>query len=288
MREKVFEHLLLAELGLELMARGVEFEVLHGETDRDGHDVVMEAGGVLRHMQLKVTVLGGARSDITVNTRLAAKPAACVVWLTFDPATRNFSGIRWLGGRPGTPLPGLGDKVARHSRANTDGVKGYRPGHRVIPAGRFDRLDDVGHLADRLFGMQPVDPTDFLLSRMDRSVPAEPAWLDNVLDGDFAAIPADISWTDGAPLASLVDGYRLLQLLGDEDKQAFLDRQRHTQQVTGIWPGDVVTLWTTLFMEARADHFGANDFTNELPHLDLLCRQLRDALIELDIKVLSV
>ena len=65
MREKVFEHKLLAELGLELMERGIEFEVLHGETDRDGHDIVLEAGGILRHVQLKVTITGGAGDGVS-------------------------------------------------------------------------------------------------------------------------------------------------------------------------------------------------------------------------------
>jgi hypothetical protein len=283
MREKVFEHLLLADLGMELMARGIEFEVLHGETDRDGHDLIIEAGGILRHIQLKVTILGGARSEITVNTRLAGKPAGCVVWLSFDPASRSFESIRWFGSAPGAPLPDPGDKVARHSRANAQGVKNHREGHRILPASRFIRLDDIAHLADRLFGRQPSDPLAFLYSRLQPQVATATIWPSQVANGDFTAIPRDLGWGDEAiQLADLLDGYRLLELAGGEDPDAFLEHQRDAQRATGQWPGDPALLWTTLFLEARADRFGANDHRGTLPHLDLLCRQLRDALVELE------
>lgn len=283
MREKVFEHKLLGDLGIELMARGIEFEVLHGETDRDGHDVVLEAGGILRHVQLKVTVPGGARNEVTVNTRLAAKPAGCVVWLTFDPVSRSFATIRWFGNPPGTALPPLGDRIARHSRANAHGIKNQREGHRVLPANRFEQLADVAHLADRLFGALPAEPHVFLQSRLQHSGAAGPAWLAAVADGDFAALPADFGWNEGAELAGIIDGYRLLELISAEEPDAFLNLQQAKQLDTGIWPGDAAQLWTTLFLEARADHFGANDRNDPPPRLDLLCRQLRTALIDLEL-----
>ena len=282
MREKVFEHLLLAELGLELMHRGVEFEVLHGETDRDGYDVIIEAGSILRHIQLKVTILGGARADVSVNTRLAAKPAGCVVWLTFDPATRSFTAIRWFGNPPGQPLPELGGKVARHSRGNAQGVKAYRDGHRIVAANRFKPIDDIAHLADKLFGRLPADSLAFLRSRLRLDDAPTPAWVAEVAAGEFSAIPDGIGWDDAAPLAHLVDGYRLLDILGGGDPAAFLEHQREAQRATGHWPGDAAMLWTTLFLEARADRFGGHDSGAAAPHLDLLCHQLRSALIGLE------
>lgn len=36
LREKVFEHIFLGELAAELIARGLEPEILHCETDRGG------------------------------------------------------------------------------------------------------------------------------------------------------------------------------------------------------------------------------------------------------------
>lgn len=282
MREKVFEHIFLGQLGAELLARGVEYSELHSTVDWDGFDVLLEAGSIQRHTQLKVMRRGGARADLTVNTRLAMRPSGCVVWLTYDPATRDFCDIRWFGGSPGEPLPDLGDKIAKHTRANSKGVKSERWDHRVLAASRLERLSDLSHLVDRMFGQLPADSLHFLQSRLRHDGAAGPAWLQQAADGDFTAIPEDLAWDDGHALARLMDGYRLLELISGHDPTAFLDAQRSGQQSTGIWPGDAAQLWTTLFLEVRADRLGANEGSIETLHLDQLCRQLRDALIALE------
>lgn len=282
-RENVFEHMLLGQLGGEMLARGVDHDELRSRVDKDGFDVLLEAGTVQRHTQLKVMEKGGKRGSVSIHTGLAARPSGCVVWLTYDPATRSFCDIRWFGAAPGEPLPDLGSKVARHSRANSAGMKAERAAHRVVAASRFERLVDVAHLADRLFGRQPTDPLAFLYSRLRPASSPGPGWLSRVAQCNFAAIPADFAWGDDAvQLAHLLDGYRLLELLGGGERAAFLERQREAQRTTGRWPGDAALLWTTLFVEARADRFGSNDIGGEVPHLDLLCRQLRGALVELE------
>jgi len=152
--EKVLEYRFLGLLGAELWRRGVEFEVLRGDVDASGHDLVIEAAGVLRHIQLKAMIKGGKRANVTANTRLATKSSGCVIWMTYDPATLELDPFRWFGGKPGEPLQGLGDKVAKHSKGNAAGEKTERPAHRVIPRGAFETLESVADLADRLFGMQ--------------------------------------------------------------------------------------------------------------------------------------
>lgn len=152
--EKVLEYRFLAELGAELWHRGMEFEVLRDDVDAHGHDLVIETAGILRYIQLKAMMKGGKRADVTVNTRLATKSSGCVIWMTYDPATLELGPFRWFGGKPGEPLQGLGDKVARHSKGNAAGEKSERPAHRVIPRGTFEMLESVAVLADRLFGKQ--------------------------------------------------------------------------------------------------------------------------------------
>ncbi|MBB6503774.1 hypothetical protein F4693_000729 [Sphingomonas endophytica] len=275
-------HLLLAQLGLELDARGVEYDELRSAVDREGFDVLLEAGGIARHIQVKVKVLGGARGEVTINTRLAAKPSGCVVWLTFDPVARDFSEIQWFGGKPGAPLPDTGTIVARHTRANSQGVKAERPNHRVVKARHFERLGNIAHLVDRLFGCLPAAPLAFLRSRL-LAAGSGPAWLGDVAAGYFDTIPADVSWENGgAELAALVDGYRLLELTSDDEPDVFLEQQRGGWSGTGRWTGDALTLWITLFLELRADRFGADDFSSPHKRLDALVQQLRDALIYLE------
>ncbi|HEX8415944.1 MAG TPA: hypothetical protein VF637_18990 [Sphingomicrobium sp.] len=202
MRENVFEHLLLGQLGAELLARGVEYDELYSSVDKEGFDVVLEAGNIVRHIQFKVMISGGSRSRVTVSTRLASRPSGCVVWLTYSPEERSFCNIRWFGAAPGQPLPDLGDKVARHTRSNSSGVKADRPDHRTLPASRFDQLDSIGHLADRLFGRLPVDLLAFLRSRLrpDWTAGHSQPWLHDVADGRFAAIPTDICWKEAIGL----------------------------------------------------------------------------------------
>lgn len=284
MRENVFEHLLLGQLGAELLARGVEYDELYSSVDKEGFDVVLEAGSIVRHIQFKVMVSGGSRTRVTVSTRLASRPSGCVVWLTYSPLDRSFCNVRWFGAAPGQPLPDLGDRVARHTRPNSNGVKADRPDHRTLAARRFVELDNIAHLADRLFGRLPAEPLAFLRSRLrpDGATGQPEPWIQGVVDGMFAAIPADICWEDAIGLAHLINGYHVLELLGGGDSSSYLDRQRDEQRATGRWPGDAVVLWTTMYLEARAEHFAGGDYARDVPHLDQLCQQLREALVALE------
>lgn len=152
--EKVLEHRLVAELASALWQAGIpDFEILRAEVDAHGYDLVIEAAGIMRHIQLKAMVQGGRRRDVGVNLRLAAKPSGCVVWMIYDPATLSLGPFRWFGGEPGEQLPTLGDRVVRHSKGNADGVKLERAGHRLVPRSRFITLNGIEALADALFGI---------------------------------------------------------------------------------------------------------------------------------------
>lgn len=153
--EKVLEYRFLAALTTELVVRGSEFEVLRGDTDLAGHDLVIEANGILRHIQLKAMIAGGKRANVGISTRLSAKPSGCVIWMIYDPATLELGPWRWFGEPPGMPLPPLGGRVVRHSKANALGEKAMRTGHRLVPIGRFERIAGVAELTDRLFGPNP-------------------------------------------------------------------------------------------------------------------------------------
>jgi len=152
LREKVFESLLLGLLGIELLERGIDYAVLHSTSDRHGYDVVIENGPIIRHIQLKTTITGTATREVPINTRLAARQSGCVIWMVFDPDRRAFVEFRWFGGPPGAPLPNLGDRPVRHSRANRTGIKAIRPDIRALKLNQFERLATIGDLTERLFG----------------------------------------------------------------------------------------------------------------------------------------
>jgi hypothetical protein len=275
--EQVLEYRFLGELTAELMRRHLRFEVLKGAFDLDGHDVVIEAGGITRHIQLKGIARGGKARHVPVNTRLGYKPSGCVIWLVYDPATFAITGWRWFGGDPGQPLPDAGGRIARHSRANSSGIKADRPHIRLLPATRFENLSDVAALADRLFGSNGLACLRRYLQRADAR---DGTWTDEVHTGNFAAIPKGLDWDSSGELAHLVDGYALARDLGITDPFAFEEAALADAMARGVWQGDAARLWVLLFLQHRRWRF-SSPFEPDaamIRLLDTLVRQLRHRL----------
>src|ERR1700716_2451668 len=124
LREQALGHIFLGQL-LAFMWRsgGRGIEVLKSEVDRGGYDVVLEANGVIRHVQLKSSFRGSKVREVDVSTKLLRKPGGCILWLEFDRESLAIEGFYWFGGPPGMPLPDLGQRISRHSRANSEGEK---------------------------------------------------------------------------------------------------------------------------------------------------------------------
>jgi hypothetical protein len=275
--EQVLEYQFLAALTPELLRRGARFEVLRGDFDLDGHDLVIEAGGITRHIQLKGIIAGGTTREVQINTALRTKTSGCVVLMTYDPVTLDIIGWRWFGGAPGAPLPNLGDRVGKHSKANKDGVKAERPNIRLLRLREFTSVEDTAQLADRLFG-----PEELMRLRSQLRTRAEPAegWLAAVQAGAFEAIPQDLGWEGSVELAHLIDGYDLAEQLGIEDPFEYAERQLAAAESNVRWSGNALELWITLFLEHRRWKFSSPmEPEREMQALlDRLVLQLRDAL----------
>jgi len=152
-REKLIEHLFIGELQKHLWAQGIRnAEILHSEVDSAGYDIVFDVDGIMRHIQLKASYQGAKTSRVNISLDLARKQSGCVIWVGFDRETLNLGTFLWFGGLPGEKLPPLGDKTARHSKGNSDGVKLERPNLRVLNKGSFERLHGIDALAAALFG----------------------------------------------------------------------------------------------------------------------------------------
>lgn len=153
LREQALGHLFLGQL-LAFMWRngGRDIEVLKSEVDRGGYDVVLESNAIIRHVQLKSSFQGSKVREVDVSTKLLRKPGGCVLWLEFDRESLTIEGYYWFGAKAGTALPALGSRVARHSKGNSEGEKNERPIHRVVTKGRFDALDSIGQVVEKLFG----------------------------------------------------------------------------------------------------------------------------------------
>jgi hypothetical protein len=280
--EKALEYQLTGAIMARLLARGQRYELLHSVCDRDGYDVVIEAAGISRHIQLKAVVQGGKRGQFSLHTRLGEKPSGCAIWINWDRATMQPTGFRFFGGEPGQRLPDLGDRVSRHSRGNGEGKKGLRPDHRNVSARRFEPVTDLDALVDRLFGPAPDPVRSLLLANMVMApgTVLQP-WLERVCAGDFNSLPHTLDWDGSCELAHLIDGYALVEALGHDDADLFLQAQHACAQASGCWPGHAPELWASLFLEHRRWRFAGPCEPDDGQRLllDRLVSQLVEALV---------
>jgi hypothetical protein len=153
-REKLLEHLFISELLKKSWITGrCDIEVAKSEVDSKGYDLIIEAQGVIRHIQFKSTIVGGRTSVQNINTALSQKPSGCVVWIFFDEKTLALDHFLFFGGDPGEKLPSLGDKASRHVKGNAEGIKSERPSMRVVKKSACMRINTFYELYEKLFGI---------------------------------------------------------------------------------------------------------------------------------------
>ena len=147
------EHLFVSELVQEAwFGFSKKLEVLRTEVDDSGYDLVLECGGVIRHVQLKSSRHNATTSRQTINIALASKPSGCVVWiLRTEDRNRMRLTYRFFGGEPGQALPPMtcfkkGTRVKgrkRRERANA----------RIVTKRQFRTVPTARQLLEELFGI---------------------------------------------------------------------------------------------------------------------------------------
>ena len=153
LRESVLEHVFIGDLLRTVWRKGRhDIEVLRSEVDSAGYDLVLECNGVLRHVQLKSSYRGSKTSRINVNAKISSKPCGCVIWIEFDPSSLEMTRFLWLGGRPKEPISSLGDRIGRHTKGDRTGKKAERPNIRVLSKSKFEVLDTMNQVVEKLFG----------------------------------------------------------------------------------------------------------------------------------------
>ena len=152
-REKLIEHLFIGELlKLSWTDGSCTLEIATPEVDNQGYDLIAEEGGIIRHIQLKGAYKKASASSQKVHIALSRKPSGCVIWVYFDEETLNLGPFLFFGGNAGEPLPDLSNfRVAKHTKANAQGVKKERPEIRVINKGEFTKIESIKELYSVLF-----------------------------------------------------------------------------------------------------------------------------------------
>lgn len=152
-REKLIEHLFIGELLKHSWLEGsCSLEFAKPEVDNQGYDLIAEQDGIIRHIQLKASHIRARTAKQKVHIALSSKPSGCVIWVFFNDQSMELGPFLFFGSSAGSPLPSLdGFKVARHTKANTEGVKAERPEIRGIPKGQFRKYDSVQEIYELLF-----------------------------------------------------------------------------------------------------------------------------------------
>jgi len=153
-REKLIEHLFVGELLKHAwLERNCSLEVSSPEVDNRGYDLIAEENGIIRHIQLKASHIGARAAGQKVHTALAAKSSGCVVWIYFDQETLQLGPFLFYGGAPGDPLPDVTSlPVAKHTKANAEGIKAERPAIRNVRKGLFTKYETYKEIYEVLFG----------------------------------------------------------------------------------------------------------------------------------------
>ena len=161
-REKLIEHIFVAELlKLSWLHQECSLEVAKPEVDNAGYDLIAEASGYIRHIQLKTTVHGGKAANQKVHSKLAEKPSGCVIWIYFDERTLSLGPFLYFGSEAGKPLPNLLEyKIAKHTKGNKEGFRAERPKIRVIPKGEFQKFESIDVLFAQLFETELNKPEE--------------------------------------------------------------------------------------------------------------------------------
>jgi len=154
-REKLIEHLFVGELlKLSWANREYSLEVSKPEVDNAGYDLIVEARGVVRHIQLKTSYLGSKTTRQNIHLSLAKKKSGCVIWIQFQNDTLHLGPFLMFAGKPGEALVLPGNlKTGKHTKADTTGHKADRPNIRVLPKALFKSYPTIEALFEALFGI---------------------------------------------------------------------------------------------------------------------------------------
>ena len=153
-REAVLEHIFIGEVLKRLWRDDVHVEFMKPQVDDSGYDLVLEANGFTRHIQLKGTARGSKVADWSIHIALGTKPSGCVLVMQFDQETLDLGPFLFYGGEPGAMLPSIDEfKVARHTKGNSRGEKTLRPQIRKLPRSRFQSMSTIEDVIFALFGI---------------------------------------------------------------------------------------------------------------------------------------
>ena len=165
LRESIIEHLFIGEILKKLwLEERFQVVVLKPQVDNAGYDLAIDCNSNpdLNHSSILYIQLKSSRSDaktarVNVSRKLIKKPKWCVIWIIFEQKEKTFDlkKYRIFPKLESSPPDTENFKIAK----NTRGDKAERPGHRVVPVGKFGPLISIDEVINQLFAKIPNKET---------------------------------------------------------------------------------------------------------------------------------
>jgi hypothetical protein len=155
--EKMVEHKFISDIMTYCWYKNkTTLEILHSEIDSNGYDLLISYKDINRYIQLKTSEENGKTVNQKLNSLIVNKQNPCIIWIirNYDIKRKifNFNYLFW-GSNIDSPLPDIGRyKIAKHTKANAQGIKKQRQNIRLIPKKDFIKFDDIERLFEKLFG----------------------------------------------------------------------------------------------------------------------------------------
>jgi hypothetical protein len=154
--EKLVEHRFISDMMTYcLYKEGITLEIIHAEIDTNGYDLILSYKNINRYIQLKTSEEGSTTSSQKINLLITEKENPCIIWIIrhYDNKMNDFR-FKYLfwGSNRQELLPNIGKyKIAKHTKANSSGIKKQRQNIRIIPKGDFIEINSIEGLFEKLF-----------------------------------------------------------------------------------------------------------------------------------------
>lgn len=154
--EKIIEHRFISDIMTYCWyKKGTTLEIIHAEIDTNGYDLIISYNNCNRYIQLKTSEEGGSTSTQKINLSLINKENPCIIWIirnyNKDKNDFNLKYLFW-GSNVDESLPDIGKyKTAKHTKANSIGIKKYRQNTKIIPKRDFIEINSFEQLFEKLF-----------------------------------------------------------------------------------------------------------------------------------------
>jgi hypothetical protein len=144
--ENLLEHRFVFELGRALLLREIPelLNVLKGEVDMFGFDLVLGSGDRVIHTQMKTRSKAPPPNTYDIQENLWSIPNAAVIWVLYDQDSIDPIAY-YLFGNPMPPMSNYG--------------VGKRAGFRAVKMQHGTRFDTITALADTIFPRKADEPS---------------------------------------------------------------------------------------------------------------------------------